>query len=281
MKARIAVAVVGVPLLLVILFFLPDFVLTLSVSVMSVMGVHEALASTGMVKKKRIYYYGMIFAAFVPLWFRWSRDTMAGACAILVLICLVYAEALASGGAVKTYAVTGTLFFSLLIPAALSSFVRLRQSEVWEVCIVLPVAIAFISDAGGLFAGMLFGKHKLAPQVSPKKTMEGAIGGLVFAIVAAIATGLIVPAILAGQSGAGAIGVNFVYLAIYGALGSVISQFGDLCFSYVKREYAIKDFGTLFPGHGGVLDRFDSVIFCAPLCEILFVLLPAVWRQIP
>ena len=68
--------------------------------------------------------------------------------------------------------------------------------------------------------------------------------------------------------------VHFLSLAVYGALGSVISQLGDLSFSYIKREYGIKDFGRIFPGHGGVLDRFDSVIFCAPLVELLLRVLP-------
>ena len=72
--------------------------------------------------------------------------------------------------------------------------------------------------------------------------------------------------------------VNYLCLILYGALGSVISQIGDLSFSYIKRQYKIKDFGNIFPGHGGVLDRFDSVIFCAPLIEILVMFLPAFSR---
>ena len=70
--------------------------------------------------------------------------------------------------------------------------------------------------------------------------------------------------------------VNYPVFALYGALGSVVSQIGDLSFSYIKRQYGLKDFGNIFPGHGGVLDRFDSVIFCAPLIEILVHFLPAI-----
>ena len=73
-------------------------------------------------------------------------------------------------------------------------------------------------------------------------------------------------------------GASYPLLALYGALGSVISQLGDLFFSYIKRQYGIKDYGNIFPGHGGVLDRFDSVIFCAPLTELLIRTLPALWR---
>ena len=70
--------------------------------------------------------------------------------------------------------------------------------------------------------------------------------------------------------------VNYPLLAVYGGVGSVVSQLGDLSFSYIKREYGIKDFGNIFPGHGGVLDRFDSVLFCAPLIELFIHFLPAV-----
>ena len=71
-------------------------------------------------------------------------------------------------------------------------------------------------------------------------------------------------------------GLRFSVLIVYGVLGSVLSQLGDLSFSYIKREYGIKDFGNILPGHGGILDRFDSVIFCAPLIELLIHLLPVV-----
>ena len=274
MKARLAVAGIGVPLIFFIVFFLPNWGLTLAVSAMSAMGVHEALASTGMIEKRRMYICGIIFSALIPLWAHWSGDVSLAVFAALVLICLTFAEALASGGAISTGAVTGHIFFSLFIPLALSVFVQLRKETYWQFYIILPIAIAFISDAGGLFAGLLFGKHKLAPLISPKKTVEGAVGSLIFGAVAAVGTGFVAQNLI-GFS-VSQMSVNYGYLILYGLVGSVISQFGDLCFSYVKREFKLKDFGTLFPGHGGILDRFDSVIFCAPLCLLLMTVLPAV-----
>ena len=117
---------------------------------------------------------------------------------------------------------------------------------------------------------MAFGKHKLAPTLSPKKTVEGAIGGVCGATAAAVLSG-----VLAGPL-FGVEGCRLWVLAVYGVVGSVLSQLGDLSFSYIKREYGLKDFGDLFPGHGGVLDRFDSVLFCAPFVEIMLYLLPVV-----
>ena len=112
---------------------------------------------------------------------------------------------------------------------------------------------SWVTDAMAYFTGRLFGKHKLAPEVSPKKTIEGSIGGTVFCALAFVLTGVIVDAIADGVS------PNYIYLAISGLIIAVISQAGDLIMSVIKRHYKIKDFGNLFPGHGGMLDRMDSV----------------------
>ena len=98
------------------------------------------------------------------------------------------------------------------------------------------------------------GKHKLIPDVSPKKTVEGAIGGVVFCVLAMVVFGLVVNNIKSGLR------ANYLMLIVGGLLASVVSQVGDLCMSVIKRNYGIKDYGKLFPGHGGVLDRFDSVL---------------------
>jgi phosphatidate cytidylyltransferase len=133
--------------------------------------------------------------------------------------------------------------------------------------ILLPFVSAFCSDAFALFAGMLFGKHKLAPELSPKKTVEGSIGGFAGSVLCVCLYAFIVNRVWG-------LTPHYGMLVVYGILGSAISQLGDLSFSYIKREYGIKDYGNIFPGHGGVLDRFDSVIFCAPLTATLLLLVP-------
>ena len=131
----------------------------------------------------------------------------------------------------------------------------------------LPLIYPFISDAGGYFAGRLFGKHKLAPELSPKKTIEGSIGAVLFAVVGGLLFGAV------AHHGFG-LQPNYAVLGLLGIPLSVISQFGDLVFSYIKREFGIKDYGRIFMGHGGVLDRFDSVIFAAPALELLLHFVP-------
>ena len=119
-----------------------------------------------------------------------------------------------------------------------------------------------------MLTGMFLGRHQLAPNLSPKKTVEGSIGGLVVGIALTILYGVVIRRITQVE-------VNFYFLAVYGILGGVITEFGDMAFSYFKRTRKLKDFGWILPGHGGVLDRFDSVIFCAPVVELLIHWLPA------
>ena len=113
---------------------------------------------------------------------------------------------------------------------------------------------------------MLIGKHKMAPKLSPKKSVEGGIGGILGAALIAVLYALAI------NHWADA-GVSVTSFAVIGAVGGAISQIGDLAASAIKRNHNIKDYGKLIPGHGGILDRFDSIIFTAPIIFYLSVLL--------
>ena len=121
-------------------------------------------------------------------------------------------------------------------------------------------------DTCAYCVGMLIGKHKMAPVLSPKKSVEGGIGGIVGAALIGILYALAI-------NHWGSAGVSVAEFAVIGAAGGAISQIGDLAASAIKRNYNIKDYGKLIPGHGGILDRFDSVIFTAPIIFYLAVLL--------
>ena len=107
--------------------------------------------------------------------------------------------------------------------------------------------MAFLPDSGAYFMGMRFGKHKLAPIISPKKTVEGVFGGAASAVLGMLVYALILSTCFDMQ-------VNYLYAVIYGIASAVGSVFGDLCFSVIKRQTGIKDYGKLIPGHGGILD---------------------------
>ena len=122
----------------------------------------------------------------------------------------------------------------------------------------LVFLIAFSTDTFAYFTGIFLGKNKLCPSISPKKTIEGAIGGIIGSLFVSLLFGLY---ILKAYD----ISMSLVHFVVLGGITSVISQLGDLTASSIKRTYGIKDFGNIFPGHGGVLVRFDSILFTAPV----------------
>ncbi|MEG1858289.1 MAG: phosphatidate cytidylyltransferase [Pseudoflavonifractor sp.] len=270
MEKRIIVAVVLTPLLLFVLFqpWLP-ILLPIMIALLSMIAIYEAVWSTGFLKHPRICAYSMLLAGVIPFWVYYDGRPLPALCGLFLYVVLLFSEAISSHKQVTLEKMGGAFFLSVMIPFFLSSFLRIRlMGQLWSYLIILPFIAAFLSDACALFAGMALGKHKLAPELSPKKTVEGAIGGLVGATLSMLLYGAVMQFGFHLQ-------VNYIALTLYGVLGSAVSQLGDLSFSYVKREYGVKDFGNLFPGHGGVLDRFDSVIFCAPLMELLIRCLPA------
>lgn len=270
LRNRILVSMVGVPVLLLVLLVLPSIFTPILIALLAIVASYETSRALS-VKQVRVQAYSMLLAAGVPFWVYNGERPFLALCWLLIYVVLLFMEALCSHYKIEIARVGGLFFFSTIVPYFLSSIVRIGLHPMREYYILIPLLIPFLSDAVAMFSGMLFGKHKLAPEISPKKTKEGSIGGLIGGTVAVLLYGFIISLVTDAS-------VNYLYLVLYGLLGSSISQIGDLSFSYVKRQNGIKDFGTIFPGHGGVLDRFDSVIFCAPFLEIMIMYIPAFTR---
>lgn len=267
MKSRLLVAAVGIPLLLVILLLCPTFVTGLALGALSAIAVGELLKTTGILTHKRMLVYSMIAAVLVVLWSYLGCPIRPFAAGVTVFVLLLFVEALAAYPNVKFGGVLAAMFAAVVIPMCLSSVLRILMGEHGRHLVLVPILIPFISDAGGYFAGMLFGKHKLAPVLSPKKTVEGVAGCFFAGILGMMLYGLVMQL-------AFGLPYNYLYGAVYGVVGSAVAIIGDLAFSMIKREHGIKDYGTLFRAHGGVLDRFDSVIFAAPVIELLLLMIP-------
>ena len=157
-------------------------------------------------------------------------------------------------------------YFSLVYAPVMLSFVFLTRELEHGVYLVWMIFInSWISDTCAYLTGVMAGRHKLAPVLSPKKSVEGSVGGIVGSALAGALFGYYLDAVLGT-------GQLTLLLAAVGGVGSVISQIGDLAASAVKRNYDIKDYGNLIPGHGGIMDRFDSVIFTAPITYFLIIL---------
>lgn len=142
--------------------------------------------------------------------------------------------------------------------------------------LLIAFFLASINDVFALFTGMALGKHKLSPEISPKKTIEGSIGGLIAsAVFAMLVAWLLDWAQAAGVAQALRIGeaeaeFSILGFAIMGVFAGAMSQIGDLTASLVKRHCGVKDYGTIFPGHGGIMDRFDGILFCGAVCAVFF-----------
>lgn len=257
MKTRIITSIVAVCVLLPVLYFSDTVILCIGIAVVSVIGLFEMLRCIGF-KDLYISLPLYLMAGAAPFMIRYMSDLSSFA--IIAFICaaayLLYLFTLAilSHGKVG-FSDAATIFTaSLYIIASLNSIIYIRDfGESGKYVYILIFLGAWITDIFAYFTGVFFGKHKLIPDVSPKKTIEGSIGGIVFCSLSYVAFGLITDAFWGTDA-------NLIFLAIGGIVMSVISQIGDLIMSVIKRHYNVKDYGKLFPGHGGVLDRFDSVM---------------------
>ena len=267
MKIRVIAAVLLLPLLLIAVLALPKVVTAILVGGMAAIGAYELTYRTGLVRHPRLVLYAAVAAFLVPLHCYYGMRHVWTLLGILVYSALLFGEMLLSHAKLPFRKVCVSLVAGLLLPYLLASLVRLHGGEQGRFLILIPFVLAFLSDTGAYFAGRAFGQHKLSPVVSPNKTIEGVIGGVFAAIIGMLLYCFVLQVGFKLQ-------VNYLYAPIYGLLGSTGAVFGDLSFSAVKRQVGIKDYGNLIPGHGGILDRFDSMMIVAPLAEILMLLIP-------
>lgn len=276
MLTRILAACVGLPLLLAVVLFLPPVATAILFALACGVAAYEMLWRTGILKHRRILVYTVVAAMANVMW-SWLRacsivsEQTLWLCALLglfVYFCALFCELLAAHTELRFAAVCVALFSGFVYPFLIGALVRLRGMDGGKFYILVAFLLSMVADSGAYFVGRACGKHKLAPIVSPKKTVEGAVGGVVCNIVF-----LCLYALLLNKC-FGFTQVNYFYAAIYGVLGAVASIVGDLTLSVVKRQVGIKDYGNLIPGHGGILDRFDSTMLVAPLTELLILLIP-------
>lgn len=269
MKQRILVSVVGIPLLLAVLCWAPDWATALLLAALSVIAAHELLTAVcGAEKAKRWTALPAVTGALVIAAVYFSGEHYADSPAGMVLRWLIAAAVLALLlASVLTYGRPGALVLQdvcvmavagLVIPWAFSCMLQLRMLPHGAGMVLMPLVAAFCSDSAALFTGMACGRHKMAPLVSPHKTVEGALGGIAGGVVGMVIFRIVfyfctlVP-------------LHIGWCVVIGLAGALMGELGDLSFSVIKRQVGIKDYGRLLPGHGGVLDRFDSVLFAAPM----------------
>lgn len=265
MKIRIVTAILALPFLIAPIYFGGLF-LYVMIFLLSIIGSYELLRAY-QIKEKGLYVilFSMILSYYLLLWFSGNGYLYLLITAFMILL-LVFYVAKFPVLRFETIATTFITFF--YVTYLISHIIWIRELKDYGLVLVwLVFLIGFGSDTFAYFAGRFFGKHKLAKVLSPKKTIEGAIGGVIGAILLSVGYGY-----LMYQQGSFDSLSILKWLALMGGVGSILSQIGDLTASAIKRQTGIKDFGKLLPGHGGILDRFDSNFFTAPFVYFIMTL---------
>lgn len=272
MAKRIAVAVIFVPLLLAVMLLLPPISWTSVVCFISAAASYELMRATGEGRLTLpMQVVTILSAAVLPL------GSWAGLGTAYVNLCAFVVTAVCFWCAIRAYDghsapvgfphVLVCLFGGVIIPLALSALVELRCMEYGKYLVLFAVLLTFVTDAGAYFAGVFLGRHRGITMVSPNKSLEGYIGGFVSGVVFAVFYGLVATELARTSA-------SLLSLSLCGLFGALATEVGDLAFSFVKRQYGVKDFGNLLPGHGGMLDRFDSMMFCGPVVLFIVQCLP-------
>ena len=258
MKQRLLVAAIGVPLLILVLVFLPPIATALLVAAIAGAAAYELL-HTACKRPQRFYVPTILCAALVVLLLALGTAVKATLIYAFLYVMCLFLLAVRTHGTEKAIPFTDVavcIVAAFLFPAMYGCIALLRN--IGPAFVLMPFVIAFIGDSFSMLGGMAFGHKKFAPNVSPNKTWAGFIAGPIGSAVGMILLCLICKWVWQMT-------LPIWYLALLGVAANVFGQLGDLSTSLIKREAGIKDYSHIFLTHGGVLDRFDSILFIAPV----------------
>ena len=272
MKTRIltalGMAIFGIPLLI----FSQYIIYPIAAGILSVFALYEMAGVIGVRKNLALTAPTYVIGLATPIlaYFFSHRVTdfiFVGLLVIMAVMLYFFGYAVVCRGSLKfaDFATHFTTFTYITVSFTALTLVRYLPYGLY--CFLLVFLGSWVSDVFAYFVGCAIGKHKMIPEISPKKTWEGAVGGIFFTVVAFLVYGIIISLTTDVRP-------NYIVLAILGLLLSIVSIFGDLVASLIKREHGVKDYGYIFPGHGGVLDRFDSALAVAPVLFAICMLFP-------
>ena len=265
----IGIAIVGIPLLI----FSGYIVFPIALSLLALMASFEMLRVVGLHKNYFISIPAYLIALALPFGSyiagneRVIKYILLMALVFFAYLIYLFTVAVFKKGSLKFSQISeafASLFYVITSFTALS-VIRGMDGGLWILCLVFVGAWG--CDVFAYLVGSMIGKHKLIPEISPKKTVEGSIGGIVFASGGFVLFGYIV-SVTAGLN------PNYIALLAAGLISSVVSQIGDLIASFIKREHGVKDYGRLLPGHGGIMDRFDSALAVSSVLMAISLIFP-------
>ena len=245
---------------LVLCFSKYSVVMNVFCGLLAIMAIYEMLNATGWHSLPILFAYAFLIGITYPIQFSFFRYI---AIASLIVGVALFAYMMIRMKSVKLDGNPIVLFICLLIVVYIKCLNDLRLGEHGLFLCIAAICIGFLSDIFAYFIGKGFGRHKLAKTLSPNKTVEGSLGGLLLTVI-------IMTAVFAIYSNKNGLSINYFKLVLVLIVSIVLGQFGDLSMSTVKRIVGIKDYGKILPGHGGILDRFDSLLFIVPFIYIIF-----------
>lgn len=282
MKTRIIAGLACAALFIVLLFYMDTIALPIFVALLSGLSVYE-LSKVAKVKLP-MTLLSMAVGAFIPFNVSYNLLDKIGitpVAAISVYFITLLIMMIRWNKEVKFDQVSMCLMSSLAVPNAIACLIKLydwqfvtdaRHVESHVIYIIFTCAVcAWGTDTFSYFSGVFLGKHKMAPVISPKKTWEGAIGGVLLAALMNVGVFFVAERFFSAPF----TGWEWYAVIPISIVLSVISIFGDLCASVIKRNYGIKDYGNLIPGHGGIMDRIDSAIFVLPSMYVIVSIINA------
>lgn len=270
---RIITGGVGILVMIPVCIYSHTFIWPLLLAFFSFIAVDEILVSTGFSKIEKTHSTVARIFSLLPMctYLLSIRNSYIDEYRSLFLFSALFffiqlVVALFKGNRLHSDKLYGMIAMVLYVVVSLTAISHIRfinyGNEEGKYIYLLVFFGGWVSDTFAYFSGRLFGKHKLCPAISPKKTVEGSIGGVLANMIAFAGYAFILRQFFD-------VSANIIFFAILGALFSAVGQFGDLIASSIKRHYGVKDFGKFFPGHGGVLDRFDSTLAIATVMLIL------------
>lgn len=261
MLTRIISAAVGICIMIVILIFHDTVLLPIAVAAIIALMLFELLRAAGISKLYPVLAAAIIYGISVPLMWNTSAEKY-GSCVRIAAVFAAFITFIFKHKDIKYEQIAFALAAMLLVPEAMNSMVKIDRfsDEHGLVLLIMGLCGAWIADSGAYFVGTFCGKHKLCPEISPKKTVEGFVGGIITTGIVFAAISAVYENFITGDP----IEINYILIAAAGMVCAVIGTVGDLSASLIKRQCGIKDYGKIMPGHGGMMDRFDSVLFVLP-----------------
>ncbi len=282
MKKRIISAAGGLALLAVVVIFFDTLLVNFLAAGICLLALFEIFKAADLLRFRVLTGVCGVFCVLI-LFLNTNAIAVSFSYLSYLLVVLLFVMLLRDHDKLRVEQVAYSFLMSILLAVSFYCLILLKEQtgpQMGMFYMLLIFGSAWWADSGAYFVGTFLGKHKLCPHVSPKKTVEGLIGGIVTAVIGNVLVCLVFQAFCNWVVPWGyiknAVTISIPAVALVTPFATLLGVLGDLSASVIKRQYGIKDFGNIMPGHGGAMDRFDSVLFISPLFYFIFNILPLI-----